>query len=469
MNIEQTPRAQTVVAGVGWGVRIGWFGLILRVVTFWVALALLGGSALPADVVRTRRMAMAVAGWGFDLVEWEVDALARKALATVQQPAAGLNAEEGAALVRAYLADAARVGELEGQIRRLRSEGDDAAEGQVAALQAELTALRARQEDLRPAVEQVIERQVGSVLRDAGFEVGPWLAPPVKFAFTDPPKTLVVSRRDEIATIYSRMLDGAIPLRQIEQSEAAIDKLPNASAYITEIGGLGAYPTMVIDQASLPWVLSTVAHEWVHNYLAFFPLGWSYFSSQDMKTINETVADIVGDEIGERTLRRYYPELVRSEVGEGESGAQGTPKLPKTLEMAEAEFIFDFDKEMRRTRLEVDRLLAQGKVDEAERYMEMRRQVFVEAGYPLRVLNQAYFAFHGSYGTSAASSSPIGPKLEELHSRIDDIAQLHGQVQDIGQFLKLVRWFTSVDDLDHALARWATGSPSSTTPKARSR
>ncbi|MCC6166847.1 MAG: hypothetical protein IT329_06420 [Caldilineaceae bacterium] len=459
MNIEQTPRAQAVMGGVRWNVRIGWFGLTFRVVTIWAALVLLGGSALPADMTRTRRMAMAVAGWGFDLVEWEVDALARKATASIQRPAAGLDVEAGAALVRAYMADAARVGELEGRIRRLRSEGGDAAQGQ-----AELTALRVRQEDLRPAVEQVIERQVGSVLREAGFGVGPWLAPPLQFAFTDPPKTLVVSPRDEIMTVYSRMVDGAIPLGQIEQSEAAIDKLPNASAYITEIGGLGAYPTMVIDQASLPWVLSTVAHEWVHNYLTFFPLGWSYFSSQDMKTINETVANIVGDEIGARTLRRYYPELIWSEVGGRESGAQRALKLPKTLEMAEEEFIFDFGKEMRLTRLEVDRLLAQGKVGEAERYMEMRRQVFVKAGYPLRVLNQAYFAFHGSYGTSAASSSPIGPKLEELHSRVEDIAQLHGQMQDIGQFLRLVRWFTSVDDLDDALARWAIDSPSLTAP-----
>jgi DNA polymerase-3 subunit alpha len=40
------------------------------------------------------------------------------------------------------------------------------------------------------------------------------------------------------------------------------DKL---SAYITNIGGLGAFPTQVVEQASLSWVLSTVAHEWTHN------------------------------------------------------------------------------------------------------------------------------------------------------------------------------------------------------------
>jgi hypothetical protein len=102
---------------------------------------------------------------------------------------------------------------------------------------------------------------------------------------------------------------------------------------------------------------------------------------------------------------------------------------------------FDFVTEMRETRLVVDELLALGYVKAAESYMETRRQQFVENGYPLRVLNQAYFAFHGSYGTGAASTSPVGPKLQ----------QLRAQSQDLRTFLETVRWFTSVRDLDHAL------------------
>jgi hypothetical protein len=395
-------------------------------------------------MAQTRRMALAVAGWSFDLVDWEADALARKAVAAVRRPAAGLDDHAGAALVRDYLADAARVGELEAWLQRARSEGVDPINAEYVTMQRELAALRARQTALRPAVEQVIERQVGEVLHEAGFAIGPVVAPPVQFAFTDPPKKLVVSRRDAIGTIYGRMLDGAIPLAQIERSEAAIDAMPNASAYITEIGGLGAYPTMVVDQASLEWMLSTVAHEWVHNYLTFFPLGWWYFSSPDMTTLNETVAEIVGNEIGARTLQRFYPELARPPDVEQESRASPLPRLPKALEMAEQEFMFDFGREMRRTRLEVDRLLALGQVDEAEQYMEQRRQAFVAAGYPLRVLNQAYFAFHGSYGTSAASSSPIGPALDRLRSVMPGIEE----------FLTSVRWFTSMDDLERALARW---------------
>jgi hypothetical protein len=191
---------------------------------------------------------------------------------------------------------------------------------------------------------------------------------------------------------------------------------------------------MVIDRASLPWVLSTVAHEWVHNYLALFPLGWNYFASGEMTTINETVAEIVGNELGHRALLSFYLDLARPEPEQPEQ-TQPPPDEPPP---------FNFRAEMRKTRLEVDRLLAAGHVEEAEAYMEARRRYFVENGYNLRVLNQAYFAFHGSYGASAASVSPIGPKLERLRSLTPDLRA----------FLRTVRWFTAPAQLDEALAQW---------------
>jgi len=127
------------------------------------------------------------------------------------------------------------------------------------------------------------------------------------------------------------------------------------------------------------------------------------------------VADIVGNEIGAYALATFYPE-----------------HLPADLDPAEA-----WD----RFRLEVDRLLAEGKVEEAEAYMEKRRQRFVQHGYGLRVLNQAYFAFHGSYATGPASSDPIGPKLQELKEVIPDLAH----------FLQTVRGFTSLTEIEEKL------------------
>jgi hypothetical protein len=191
---------------------------------------------------------------------------------------------------------------------------------------------------------------------------------------------------------------------------------------------------MVVDNAGLAWILSTVAHEWTHNYLTFFPLGFNYGTTSDLVIINETVAEIVGNEIGDAVLRRYYPELVPPKL----------PPPPSTDELVRPPLAtsFDFNVEMRQTRQTVDLLLAEGKVEEAERYMEERRQFFVQHGYALRVLNQAFFAFHGSYGTGAASTSPLGPQLERLRELTPDVAT----------FLQVVRSFTSAEDVAHALA-----------------
>ena len=72
---------------------------------------------------------------------------------------------------------------------------------------------------------------------------------------------------------------------------------------------------------------------------------------------------------------------------------------------------------MGETRRTADELLAEGRIEEAEAYMEARRQIFVANGYRLRVLNQAYFAFHGAYADvagGAAGSDPIGPMVAQV-------------------------------------------------------
>jgi hypothetical protein len=85
---------------------------------------------------------------------------------------------------------------------------------------------------------------------------------------------------------------------------------------------------------------------------------------------------------------------------------------------------------MRKTRLRVDELLGDGKVEEAEAYMEDRRRLFVDNGIYIRKLNQAYFAFHGSYATSPASVSPVHGQLQELRRRSGSLSEfLHTVAQ----------------------------------------
>jgi DNA-binding Lrp family transcriptional regulator len=95
---------------------------------------------------------------------------------------------------------------------------------------------------------------------------------------------------------------------------------------------------------------------------------------------------------------------------------------------------------MRITRERVDELLAQGRIEDAEAYMNERRLEFVANGYYIRRLNQAYFAFHGSYrtGPAAPADDPILPRLESLRAQSDSLAQFVATVRDISSFEDLL-------------------------------
>jgi hypothetical protein len=464
MNLEQ-PQDNRIASPPIMTTGIRRLAMVARRTTAYALFALLmvmalllPAASMPAHMQQRNALVLApVAAHGFNLIDWEIDALSAKLAAALNRPAAGLSVNEGVDLVWAYMDRAHRIDEIEDEITQHLSERESASSAEISALQDEIEALRAEQEAVRAQVEQVIEWQVRDELARAGLTLGGAPFPPVQFTFVEPPKKMVVSPRDRIQQVYYRMLEPTISQETIETAERQIFETTDLSAYITNIGGLGAYPAMVVDRASLGWVLSTVAHEWVHNYLTLAPLGIRYGQSNDLTTMNETVADIVGDEIGLRLVQRFYPELLpvhhvptAAEVLERESAPRSYFQIPFDFRREMHTTRLEVDRllaegkveEMHTTRLEVDRLLAEGKVEEAEAYMETRRQFFVENGRPLRVLNQAYFAFHGAYGTSAASTDPIGPKLVALRDVTEGVAD----------FLRLVRNFTSVEELEAALA-----------------
>jgi hypothetical protein len=80
-------------------------------------------------------------------------------------------------------------------------------------------------------------------------------------------------------------------------------------------------------------------------------------------------------------------------------------------------------------------------VQEAETYMEARRKELATHGYLLRRLNQAYFAFHGSYAVGPSATDPIGGKLHLLRHQAGSLAE----------FMRTVAGFRTAADLDAAL------------------
>jgi hypothetical protein len=146
-----------------------------------------------------------------------------------------------------------------------------------------------------------------------------------------------------------------------------------------------------------------------------------------MTSINETAADIGGDELGQLVYRRYYAQPV------SQAASPAAPSQPA----------FDFNKEMREIRLTVDRYLAQGQVEEAEQYMEQMREYLAQNGYYIRKLNQAYFAFYGTYSDTPGSVSPIGGYLAELRQGSPSL----------GDFVKIVSGVSSYEELLRMIGR----------------
>lgn len=296
--------------------------------------------------------------------------------------------------------------------------------------------LLAQQDDLEtalmtlaPLTESILQYQVSQVLEDYGIGFLSQSIPPVLFHSTPLPKALIVSPRDKIMQEVNISLLSDLSVEEIVELEDQVATYMDSSALVVDVGGIGVYPTMVQRTSDLRWTLDTIAHEWTHNYLTLHPLGVNYETSPELRTMNETTASIVGTEISNAVLARYYPELsVR-----GGSGR-------KTAYYAPVKNDFNFQHEMHLTRITVDAMLAEGKITEAEQYMEERRIVFVQHGYMIRKLNQAYFAFHGAYADApegAAGEDPVGPAVRALRSQSSSLGDFLKQIARMNSFAQL--------------------------------
>jgi hypothetical protein len=280
--------------------------------------------------------------------------------------------------------------------------------------------------------EATLEARVGQAAADAGltrsFLDVVW--PPIDTEFTQSPHTLVTSRRDRIELLDSSLLRDGLDIDGIEAIEAKAEAGGDVSALAFPTGGVGAYPTIVDYPTDYEHALQLVAHEWTHNFLFFHPLGFNYYSSTDLRTINETVADLVGRELAQRVIERW-PLDPPSPAATATPSSNNPPA-------------FDIGAALRALRVEVDALLAQGRIDEAEALMEQRRREFAAQGYYFRKLNQAYFAFTNLYAGEAgdpSATNPIGPKVDELRRRSTSL----------DDFINRISGVTSVADLDRLL------------------
>jgi hypothetical protein len=339
--------------------------------------------------------------------------------------------------VREYLRLMDEMQRLEEEIRRIYADPTYPDPAQASALQrAELETLRLQYRAVAPLAEATLEMQVTEVLRELNLTLGGQPMPWVLFQITPLPQNLVVSPRDRIEQKTTYLLNPDLTTDQAEAVEARVDERMDVSSLVVPVGGIAFYPTMVMRTTALGWLSDTIAHEWIHIYLAYQPLGWNYTTSPELRTMNETTASIAGNEIGRRVMERYYPELLqRYEPTRQLAAVQNGPIGPDNFPPP-----FDHRREMYKTRVHAEELLAQGKIEEAEAYFEQRRQIFWARGYAIRKLNQAYFAFHGAYADvpgGAAGEDPVGPAVRELRARSASLKDFLDQIGQMSSFEEL--------------------------------
>lgn len=380
----------------------------------------------------------------FDFIDWTLDALWTKNMQEAVKAPRYMNIEEQRDLVFEYLDLVRRVNNETAEVNLIYADPDIENPGEVAAERSrQLYLLRQMEARLRPIAESVIQQQISTVLAELNLSVAGQPIPPVMYHVTRLPNALIVSPRSVIRQDVNISLIPEMSSEQIAELEQQVEEKLDVSALVVPIGGVGTYPTMVMSTTNLPWLLEVVSHEWIHNYLTLRPLGMQYMVSGEMRTINETTANLAGKEIGAIVLQRYYPELAPPTPTPTAKAEAEKPAQPAPTPTLEDPNVFNYRRAMRETRQTVDAMLAEGKIEEAEAYMETRRRLFYENGYLIRRLNQAYFAFYGAYndepGGGAGGTDPVGPAVQELRRRSSSLADFLNRIAMISSFEDLQR------------------------------
>ncbi|MDP6226128.1 MAG: hypothetical protein QF714_00240 [Dehalococcoidia bacterium] len=378
---------------------------------------------------RPSALDLAVAPYRYSLVRWELSHFLEKWVNKLEDllPWASTPSREDRIARAVEFFDLGET--LRGLEHRLRfpesNAGSPSPEDQGRPLRAEIEEIRERRRHLREGVEETIEGEISAVLATEGFasRIG-LIFPPVDTVFSGSPGALILSPRDRIERQLTVLLIPGLDDDVREQIEEQIFQGENMAALVASTGGVATYPSVVSDSGSLHHAVVTTAHEWLHHWFFFQPLGQHFWDSSQMTTLNETAATLGGRAIGDRAFTAMTGERINRDP----------PPEPVA---------FDFNAAMRETRVKTEELLAEGNIEEAEAYMEERRQFLAANGSFIRKINQAFFAFHGSYATSAASISPIDGQLRGLQSRSGTLEEFIKTVGRFGSYREFLGYLAS--------------------------
>ncbi|MBA4715472.1 MAG: hypothetical protein ACJ0GV_02715 [Dehalococcoidia bacterium] len=250
--------------------------------------------------------------------------------------------------------------------------------------------------------------------------------PTPEFTVGNSPKLLVTSPRNKIERQSELLINSKIDLNSIEKIEKKIKDEENLSSVVIDIGGIAAYPAIVKESNNPKKLFLTFGHEWLHQYLIFYPLGRSYFSDIKMKEINETLANIFSEKLlislclKEFELKEAICSIKYKEKNE-----------------------FDYSNFMKNLREDVDNFLLQKKILAAEELMKNATLELNNNGYNIRKINQAWFAFNGTYADSPSSTSNVD---DELLKFIDSQPSLKEAIDKLRNIKSLKDYYKLIKD-----------------------
>jgi hypothetical protein len=228
---------------------------IVQISLYLILIAMLLGSSTVPPGDRVEGVRAFTREIEFDYIAWILNALGTKlsqaALGTSDYLTAGEQRQE----VRNYL-------DLVDQIQRRESElntmyadpsiADPAKES--AKLRAELQALYTRRTHLGPVAEAVIQDQLAQTVSGLGLTVAGQPLPPILYHSTPLPLALIVSPRDAIRQDADISLVPDLTVDQRDALENEVDRAMDVSSLVVPIGGIGVYPTMVMQTGDLNWL-----------------------------------------------------------------------------------------------------------------------------------------------------------------------------------------------------------------------
>ena len=191
----------------------------------------------------------------FNYVSWIIDALSGKLVQTALGGDNYLPAEGRPKLVLDYIKLVEDIQRDEARLNDIYAD-PDIADPQAAStsLREELQEQYQKRAQLAPLAESVLQGEISSIVAETGLTLGGQPIPPVMFHSTSLPLALIVSPRDAIRQDFDLSLIPGLTVDQQVTLEGKVDNALNVSSLVVPVGGLGIYPTMVMQTTDINWL-----------------------------------------------------------------------------------------------------------------------------------------------------------------------------------------------------------------------